>query len=78
MSFPKKEEIFQKLGLKWLTIPMGILITSTAGAVFNLPTRFSDYIDTTPAVNAQDYMLVMVSGANRSYDWVSTRASTRG
>ena len=78
MSFPKKEEIFQKLGLKWLTIPMGILITSTAGAAFNLPQRFSDFIDTSPAVNAQDYMLVMVSGANRSYDWVSTRASTRG
>lgn len=41
---PDKKEIFTKLGLKWLTIPMGIFITSLAGSALNLPVRIWDFI----------------------------------
>lgn len=36
---PDKKEIFTKLGMKWLTVPMGIFIVSLAGSALNLPVR---------------------------------------
>lgn len=40
MGLPNTKEILMKLGLKWLTIPMGILIVSLSGSALNLTLRF--------------------------------------
>jgi hypothetical protein len=40
VGLPNTKEILIDLGLKWLTIPMGILIVSLSGSALNLTIRF--------------------------------------
>lgn len=39
-GMPEKSEMILKLSLKWLTIPVGILIVSLSGSALNLTLRF--------------------------------------